>query len=323
MAQDPRVLLQKAQRRGRSPALLVDSASSVVEARNSNAQPVQYPLNEHTTPPPTNHIFSDGHSINDNVLDLYMQAANAFRMQKLNKEAGSCFEKAAAIQADKLSEPDDMANTLTEAFKVYRKDEPEAAARVLTKSIQHYTLKGNFRRAATHQNNLAELYENELGDVKRALEAYETAAGWYESDNAEALANKLFLKVADLAAMESDYYKAIGHYERVAKSSISSNLMKWSVKDYFLKAGICHLASNDIVATNRALEQYRELDNTFASTREHALLTDLAAAVEEGDQDAFADKLFQFDQLSKLDKWKTTLLLRVKNSIEEKGEDFS
>lgn len=62
-------------------------------------------------------------------------------------------------------------------------------------------------------------------------------------DNAEALANKLFLKVADLAALEGDYYKAIQQYERVAKSSINNNLMKWSVKEYLLKAGICHLAT--------------------------------------------------------------------------------
>lgn len=78
-----------------------------------------------------------------------------------------------------------------------------------------------------------------------------------------------------------------------------------------------------MVATNRALESYRDLDPTFASTRECQLLVDLAEAVEQGDQEAFADKLFQFDQMSKLDKWKTTILLRVKNSIEEQGEDFS
>ena len=52
------------------------------------------------------------------------------------------------------------------------------------------------------------------------------------------LANKLYLKVADLAALESDYYKAIEQYEKVAASSVSNNLMKWSVKDYFLKAGL-------------------------------------------------------------------------------------
>jgi len=255
--------------------------------------------------------------------ELYIQAANAFRLQKSSKEAGQCFEKAASLQTNQLKEPDDAANTLTEAFKSYRKDEPEDAARCLEQAIQHYTLKGNFRRAATHKQNLAELYEVEMGDGKRAAEAYETAAGWYENDNAEALANKLFLKLADLSALESDYYKAISNYEKVAKSSINNNLMKWSVKEYLLKAGICHLCTGDSVATNRALESYRELDPSFSQTREHQLLSDLVEAVDEGDQEKFADKLFQYDQMSKLDKWKTTLLLRVKENIEEKGEDFS
>jgi alpha-soluble NSF attachment protein len=129
--------------------------------------------------------------------------------------------------------------------------------------------------------------------------------------------------VADLAAVEGDYYKAIEHYEKVSASSVSNNLMKWSVKDYFLKGGLCHLANGDMVATNRALEKYRDMDPTFPSTREHQLLVDLCEAVEAGDQEMFAEKLFLFDQMSKLDKWKTTICLRIKNAIEEKGEDFS
>jgi alpha-soluble NSF attachment protein len=63
----------------------------------------------------------------------------------------------------------------------YRKDDPEAAARCLDRAIAHYCSKGNFRRAATHKQNLAELYEVELGDNTRAAAAYEEAAGWYES----------------------------------------------------------------------------------------------------------------------------------------------
>ncbi len=57
---------------------------------------------------------------------------------------------------------------------------------MLQQAINHYISKGNFRRAATQQQNLAELYEVEIGDEKRAAEAYETAAGWFEGDNAEA-----------------------------------------------------------------------------------------------------------------------------------------
>ncbi|RMY60447.1 hypothetical protein D0863_11605 [Hortaea werneckii] len=292
MAQDPRALLQKADKQAASAG----SGFSLFGGRAEKYEA---------------------------AAELYIQAANAFRLQKSSKEAGQCFEKAASLQTNQLKEPDDAANTLTEAFKSYRKDEPEDAARCLEQAIQHYTLKGNFRRAATHKQNLAELYEVEMGDGKRAAEAFETAAGWYENDNAEALANKLFLKLADLSALESDYYKAISNYEKVAKSSINNNLMKWSVKEYLLKSGICHLCTGDSVATNRALESYRDLDSSFSQTREHQLLSDLVEAVDEGDQEKFADKLFQYDQMSKLDKWKTTLLLRVKENIEEKGEDFS
>ncbi|KKZ68382.1 hypothetical protein EMCG_00151 [[Emmonsia] crescens] len=292
MAQDPRVLLQKA-----------DKALQGASGGFS--------------------LFGGRTEKYENAADLYSQAANAFRAQKMNKEAGMAFEKAAAVFTNNLNELDDAANILTEAFKVYRKTDPEDAARVLQVAIQHYISKGNFRRAATHQQNLAEIYEVEIGDEARALEAYEKAAEWFEGDNAEALANKYYLKVADLAALKGDYYKSIQHFERVAKSSINNNLMKYSVKDYFLKAGICHLASNDLVATNRALQNYRDLDNSFTTTREHMLLVDLAQAVEQGDAESFGDKLFQYDQLSKLDKWKTALLLRVKNNIEEPGEDFS
>lgn len=258
-----------------------------------------------------------------NAADLYIEAANAYRMQKMNREAGQAFEKAAAVQTNNLHEPDDAANTLVDAFKVYRKENPEDAVRCLEIAVNQYCKKGNFRRAAQHKENMGEVFENEIGDTKRALESYEAAAGWFEGDNAGALANKLWLKVADIAALESDYYKAIEQYEKVASASVGNNLMRYSVKDYFLKAGICHLATGDIVAVNRALEKYRELDPTFPSTREHQLLVDLAGSLEGGDQDAFTDQLFQYDQMSKLDKWKTTILLRIKETIQEAGEDFS
>lgn len=99
--------------------------------------------------------------------------------------------------------------------------------------------------------------------------------------------------------------------------------MRYSVKDYFLKAGICHLATGDLVATQRALEKYREMDPSFATQREHMLLVDLCEAVEAKSQEQFTDKLFQFDQISKLDNWKTTLLVRVKNAIEEDDDEFA
>ncbi|KAG5983409.1 hypothetical protein E4U55_008259 [Claviceps digitariae] len=258
-----------------------------------------------------------------NAADLFTQAANAFKMQNQSIEAGKAFEQAAEVQTSKLNEPDDAANSLVDAFKAYRKDAPNDAVRCLKVAVDRYCVKGNFRRAASHNETMAEVYETQLGDVKAALECYETAATWYEGDNAMALANKLWLKVAEAAAIEGDYYKAIENFEKVAEQSVQNNLMKYSVKDYLLKAGICHLAAADTVSTRRALEKYLDLDPSFGTQREYMLLADLCEAVEGQSQDAFTDKLFQYDQVSKLDKWKTTILVRVKNTIEQASDDFA
>jgi alpha-soluble NSF attachment protein len=156
------------------------------------------------------------------------------------------------------------------------------------------------------------------------------------------LANKLFLKVGDLAAMETipevkedknldkvmgendiKYGKAIENFEKVARSSVSNNLMKWSVKDYFLKAGLCLLAIRDKSRTEKALEDYLSLDPTFLNTREHQLLVDLHEASHALDVDVFIAKLKAYEQMSSLDKWKVTMMLRIKTRMENADEDFS
>lgn len=90
------------------------------------------------------------------------------------------------MHKDKLNEPDDAANLMIDAFKVYRKDFPEDAVRCIESAIRQYTSKGNFRRAASHKESQGEVLETEIGDRKRALECYESAAQWYEGDNAQA-----------------------------------------------------------------------------------------------------------------------------------------
>lgn len=79
-----------------------------------------------------------------------------------------------------------IANLYLTRAKVYRKENPEDAVRCLEVAINQYCKKGNFRRAAQHKEHAGEVFEVELGDRKRALECYELAAGWYESDNAVA-----------------------------------------------------------------------------------------------------------------------------------------
>lgn len=69
---------------------------------------------------------------------------------------------------------------------MYRNDSPDDAVRCADITITRWCSKGNFRRAATQKETLGDMFETQVGDLKRAQEAYEAAAGWYEGDGAAA-----------------------------------------------------------------------------------------------------------------------------------------
>jgi alpha-soluble NSF attachment protein len=67
----------------------------------------------------------------------------------------------------------------------------------------------------------------------------------------------------------------------------------------------------------RALECYQDLDPSFNTTREFKFLQHLLVAVENGDVEQFTQYVIDYDHLTKLDPWKTSILLRIKKSINE------
>lgn len=216
---------------------------------------------------------------------------------------------------------DNVATTLVEAYKSYRQTDPEDGIRVLKRAIEIFTLQGQFRRAANLQMDLAALYENQSQD-DLAIESYDIAGDWYYQDQAEAISNKAFLKVADLAALNKDYARAVDRYERVAKQCLNSNLTKWGVKEYFLKAGLCRVAEQDVVSAENSLQQYIEMDPSFESMKEFQLLQNVINAVKQQDEQDFSDKIYEYDQYKKLDPLHTKILLRIKEQIQSSGDDL-
>ena len=130
-------------------------------------------------------------------------------------------------------------------------------------------------------------------------------------------------KVAGFASSMGEYKKAIEIYEQVASASLESSLLKWSVKDYFLRAGICHLAAGDAGDATRARERYEGFDASFASTREGPLLGQLTKAFEEVADEAFTEAVREYDEISRLDAQKTSLLLEAKKKIKASQNDIT
>lgn len=71
------------------------------------------------------------------------------------------------------------------------------------------------------------------------------------------------------------------------------------------------------MTTNRLLQSFAQKDVTFPSTREAKFAHELMNACEEADVERFTAQVFQYDQVTKLDNWKTAVLLKVKKALEE------
>jgi alpha-soluble NSF attachment protein len=262
-------------------------------------------------------FFGNSSTKFEDAADLYTKAANIFKMCKKWDDASKAFARAAECHI-KLQSKHEAANDFINGANCMKKTNVQEAIKFYQQGVELFCDEGRFAMAAKHQKEVAELYEAEM-DLESAMSHYQIAADYFEGENSTSSANQCLLKVAHFAAQLEKYDKAIELFEQVANSSLDSNLLKWSVKEYFLKAGLCHLATGDFVGSGRAIERYKELDLSFVQQRECRFLDDIQHACEEHDVEKFTNVVAEYDSISKLDAWKTTILLRIKNLI--KSED--
>ncbi|KAG6851163.1 vesicular-fusion protein S17 [Arthromyces matolae] len=248
--------------------------------------------------------------------DLYQQAANSFKLEKLFKEAGDAFAREAECR-EKCKEQNEASNAWWNAAKAYKRGYPDLAVQALSQTIVHLTQGGRFRQAADREKEIGQIHLQESNDLRRACESYVRAGDWYAQEDATATANACYKDAADLHAELDEFPQAIARYEQVANHALGSSLTKYSVKEYWLRAGLCALAMGDVVAARRNLQKYGNQDNTFPSTREAKFLGVLIDAVEGEDEEAFTGSVVEFDQVTKLDNWKTAILLKIKRRIQE------
>lgn len=70
------------------------------------------------------------------------------------------------------------------------------------------------------------------------------------------------------------------------------------------------------------LQKYGTQDVTFPSTREAKFLTIITEAFEASDEEAFTGAVVDFDQVTKLDNWKTAILLKIKRALQSDEENL-
>merc|ERR1711874_576262 len=228
----------------------------------------------------------------DEALECYGRAANLFKMAKKWSQAGQTFVTVATHHA-KLGNKHDSATNYVDAANCYKKSDPKEAVNCLSKAIDVYTDMGRFTIAAKH---------------------YQTSADFFRGEESNSSANKCMLKVAMYAAQLENYDRAIKIYEQVAATALESSLIKYSAKEYFFRASLCHLCV-DAVNAQHAIQRYEEQFPAFGDSRECKLVKALVKHLEDEDVDAFTAEVANFDKISRLDQWYTTILLRIKKQM--------
>mmetsp|Transcript_57664 Transcript_57664/g.120561 ORF Transcript_57664/g.120561 Transcript_57664/m.120561 type:complete len:300 (-) Transcript_57664:14-913(-) len=267
----------------------------------------------------------------EDAVELLQEAANKYKQAKKWSSCGETHKKVAEIQLE-LKDMFGAATSFQAAFQAFKKDDAciGAAVECLTQAIDLHINNGRFSQAAKFHKEAGELFEGDLNYAK-AVEHYQLGGDYFKGEDQTSSANQCLLKVAVLSAELEDYKRAIEGYEAVISASLDVALLKWSVKDYMFQAGLCHIAAAfirqgdqvevDPITPKRALERFQDQDASFSDTRECTLLDAIAACLDSMDVEAFTNAVFEYDQVCKLDKWKTTLLLRIKTALKDAAEN--
>ena len=93
-------------------------------------------------------------------------------------------------------------------------------------------------------------------------------------------------------------------------------------KRYYLKAGLCRLCAEagEAVGARRAADEYVRKFAQFRDSREQKFLMQLIEAVDAQDADAFTHHVAEYDAVSTLDAWYTTVLLVIKKSLQQEDD---
>jgi len=245
-------------------------------------------------------------------------------MTKQWDEAGDAYIKMAEC-AEKISNQLEAVNAYTNAAKAYKNGNTKEAIKTFRIAAEMRMEGNQFQQAAKLYQEIGAIEEKNM-NMKGAIKAYSDAADCFQSEGSGPSESQALLKVAELSAQEEDYARAIQIYEKVAATALESTLLKYSVKDYFFKAGLCQMVlcareqkGSGMKELEDKLERYKEQHPAFDGDRSCKLLEACAKAFDDDDVDAFTDHVFAYDKIYKLDNWTASLLLIVKKILKDGG----
>lgn len=240
---------------------------------------------------------------NEDAAEIFVQAGNQYKIIKDNQRAAESFQNAADcyLAASNIFE---SINQLKNVYKITK------SVDILFKIADLELSNGRFQAVANIKQEIGEYYES-IGDLRAALENYNHAQQWFNTENQNISVSKCNIKIATLSALIEDYSHAASLFETEAINPFS----KFIANDYLLKMGLCYLANDDIVGAKQGIERAKSINISFESSYEYRFLENITRAYEERNTQEFSAIVYEYDQLKKLNDWFVKILLKIKHNI--------
>jgi len=259
-------------------------------------------------------LFTGGSRV-DEAQELYQKAGNQFKLAHEWNDAADCYLQFAFCSA-KLGIQSEEAQGYVEAANCLKKVSPESSLEWYEKAIELFSNAGRYQQAAKQLKLVAEMLEQE-DKLDRAAEYYQKAADMFEMDeHSKSSISQCYVKLAELYTKNSKFTEAAKIFEKEGEKALANHLLQFGAREHFLKAGILYLASGDSVTATIACDRYHQLDPRLEGTRESQLLKGVTAAFVENDVDSFMAAVQEYDSISRLDPWKTEVLVQAKKKLQ-------
>lgn len=259
--------------------------------------------------------FFSGRQSYDEAADLYLQAANQYKIRKDWRKAFETFHLAANA-AKQAKDNFRVASLYTDAGHCAKKYSLKDASQSYQDAIDIYSNCGKFNQSAKLFKLIAEMFE-EVND-SQSISFYKKAAEYFEMEEfGKSQQSACLLKYAHLTSLyDNNLNEAIKIFEEEAQKSLRNSLLQYSAKDYLFKAGILNLVKGNMRDTSSSITHYSTIDPRFKASREEKLLREIIDAIQSNDLNHFTRCITEYDSLKRLEPWHVHFFSKIQEQFD-------
>lgn len=260
---------------------------------------------------------------NEEACEFFASAARRFRVASRWQDAAECYSKCADLQA-RMGSVHEAAIYSLDAAACFERVDPAEAIVFMRNAISLFCELGRFGTAGNLQVEVAELYEQDR-NWEEALEQFRQASDYFTGDGRALQADQCLMRAAHICAVVERFDDAVELFEKLAASALTDNLLKFNAPDLLLRGALCLMADGDLERLEDKLNEWADLDRTFAVSREFLFVCDALEVLQEDPPslDEFVRHCYNFDNVQPFDAWCLKLLRRVKEAIDERVKELN